>query len=84
MKHYPPSALLTATVCGALAHCPGADAQPITFERDKPLVPMAHPGLKLEVEGHTDSTGSDELNQRLSERRSDTVKTYLEDPALAL
>jgi len=38
---------------------------------------LAHPGLILEIEGHTDSTGSDELNQRLSERRASTVRTYL-------
>jgi outer membrane protein OmpA-like peptidoglycan-associated protein len=38
---------------------------------------LAHPGLVLEVEGHTDSTGSDELNQRLSEQRAETVRTYL-------
>jgi outer membrane protein OmpA-like peptidoglycan-associated protein len=35
------------------------------------------PGLTLEVEGHTDSTGSDELNQRLSEQRSASVLNYL-------
>ncbi|NOT25787.1 MAG: OmpA family protein [Acidobacteria bacterium] len=37
----------------------------------------SHPGLKLEVEGHTDSVGTDEYNQRLSERRADSVRTYL-------
>jgi outer membrane protein OmpA-like peptidoglycan-associated protein len=38
---------------------------------------LAHPGLKLEVEGHTDSTGSDELNQVLSERRAAAVRDFL-------
>lgn len=38
---------------------------------------LAHPGLKLEVEGHTDSTGSDELNQVLSERRASAVRDFL-------
>jgi outer membrane protein OmpA-like peptidoglycan-associated protein len=38
---------------------------------------VAHPGLKLEVEGHTDSVGGDEYNQRLSEQRADSVRGYL-------
>ena len=38
---------------------------------------VAHPGLRLEVEGHTDSVGSDEFNQRLSEQRAETVRGYL-------
>lgn len=38
---------------------------------------MAHPGLNLVVEGHTDSVGKDENNQVLSERRANTVKEYL-------
>src|ERR1700674_3557152 len=38
---------------------------------------LAHPGLKLEVEGHTDSVGSDEYNQRLSEQRANSVRGYL-------
>lgn len=38
---------------------------------------LAHPGLKLEVEGHTDSTGGSALNQRLSEQRADSVRTFL-------
>ena len=31
---------------------------------------LAHPGLKVEVEGHTDSVGGEEYNQRLSEQRA--------------
>jgi outer membrane protein OmpA-like peptidoglycan-associated protein len=38
---------------------------------------LAHPGLHLEVEGHTDAVGSDEYNQQLSERRADAVRSYL-------
>jgi outer membrane protein OmpA-like peptidoglycan-associated protein len=38
---------------------------------------LAHPGLSLEVEGHTDSVGTDEYNQSLSERRAESVKSYL-------
>ena len=38
---------------------------------------MAHPGLNLEIEGHTDSTGGDELNQKLSEDRAGAVRNYL-------
>jgi outer membrane protein OmpA-like peptidoglycan-associated protein len=36
-----------------------------------------HPGLRLAVEGHTDSVGGDEYNQRLSEQRGDAVRDYL-------
>lgn len=38
---------------------------------------LAHPGLSLAVEGHTDSVGSDEFNQKLSEQRGDSVRSYL-------
>ena len=37
----------------------------------------AHPGLKMEIEGHTDSVGTDEYNQNLSERRAESVRSYL-------
>ena len=43
---------------------------------------LAHPGLNLEVEGHTDSTGSDELNQKLSEQRAETTRAYLIEQGL--
>jgi outer membrane protein OmpA-like peptidoglycan-associated protein len=44
---------------------------------------LAHAGLKLEAEGHTDATGSDALNQRLSEQRAETVRAYLEAQGIA-
>lgn len=40
-------------------------------------VVLPHSGLKLEVEGHTDSVGSDEFNQQLSEKRAAAVRDYL-------
>jgi outer membrane protein OmpA-like peptidoglycan-associated protein len=44
---------------------------------------LAHPGLRLEVEGHTDSIGSDEFNQKLSENRAGAVRDYLVAQGLA-
>lgn len=38
---------------------------------------IAHPGLTLEVEGHTDNVGGDEYNQKLSEQRAKSVQDYL-------
>lgn len=42
-----------------------------------------HPGLRLEVEGHTDSVGGDEYNQRLSEQRGEAVRAYLTQAGMA-
>jgi outer membrane protein OmpA-like peptidoglycan-associated protein len=38
---------------------------------------LAYPSLKMQVEGHTDSIGSDEYNLKLSEQRAYTVRDYL-------
>jgi outer membrane protein OmpA-like peptidoglycan-associated protein len=37
---------------------------------------LAYPSLHLQVEGHTDSVGTDEYNQTLSEKRADAVRQY--------
>ncbi|MGH9470837.1 MAG: OmpA family protein [Terriglobia bacterium] len=38
---------------------------------------LAYPGVKIEVDGYTDNTGSEETNQELSEKRADAVETFL-------
>jgi outer membrane protein OmpA-like peptidoglycan-associated protein len=39
---------------------------------------LAYPGsLMLEIEGHTDSVGSDQLNNKLSQDRAEAVSSYL-------
>ena len=38
---------------------------------------LAHPGLTMQIEGHTDSVGSGEFNQRLSEQRAGSVREFL-------
>jgi outer membrane protein OmpA-like peptidoglycan-associated protein len=43
----------------------------------------SHPGLRLDVEGHTDSVGNDDYNQRLSEQRGESVRDYLTQEGMA-
>ena len=38
---------------------------------------LAHPGLTLQIEGHTDIIGGDDFNQRLSEQRAGSVLDFL-------
>jgi outer membrane protein OmpA-like peptidoglycan-associated protein len=38
---------------------------------------LAHPGLRMEAEGHADAVGTDDYNQRLSERRAQSVSAFL-------
>ncbi len=45
---------------------------------------LAHPGLRLEVEGHTDSVGGEEYNQRLSEQRAMSVRDYLVQQGISM
>ena len=53
--------------------------QPLAREKMAKVagIVSGHPGLRLDVEGHTDSVGGDEYNQRLSERRGEAVRAYL-------
>ena len=66
-------------------------ASTIAFDKDKATLKEQHPdvmkhitdvildypGRKFVVEGHTDHTGSDAVNQKLSEERAAAVKAYL-------
>jgi outer membrane protein OmpA-like peptidoglycan-associated protein len=38
---------------------------------------LSHPGLHLQLEGYTDSTGSEQFNQKLSEQRANAVRDFL-------
>jgi len=38
---------------------------------------LSHPGLKLAIEGYTDTTGTAAFNQTLSEQRANAVRDYL-------
>jgi outer membrane protein OmpA-like peptidoglycan-associated protein len=38
---------------------------------------LAYPGLKIQLEGHTDSIGTDDYNMKLSQERADSVQEYL-------
>jgi outer membrane protein OmpA-like peptidoglycan-associated protein len=43
----------------------------------------ANPSSPITVEGHTDSIGSDQYNQKLSERRANAVRQYLIEKGIA-
>jgi outer membrane protein OmpA-like peptidoglycan-associated protein len=45
---------------------------------------LAYPDLRLEIEGHTDSIGSEEFNQSLSEKRAASVRDYLADAGVPI
>ena len=38
---------------------------------------LSHPGLRLEVDGYTDSIGSEDYNLKLSDNRAEGVRSYL-------
>jgi outer membrane protein OmpA-like peptidoglycan-associated protein len=44
---------------------------------------LSHPGLRLEVDGYTDSIGSDSYNMKLSDERADAVRSYLTGQGIA-
>jgi outer membrane protein OmpA-like peptidoglycan-associated protein len=45
---------------------------------------LAYPGLKLQLEGHTDAIGSDDYNLKLSQQRADAVRDFLVEQGVAV
>ena len=60
--------------------------RPITREKLARVsgIVLAHPGLRLEAEGHTDSVGTDEFNQQLSQKRALAVRDFLVEQGISI
>jgi len=58
-----------------------ADIKKVYFDRLEKVAYFLNsfPDTEAVIEGHTDSVGSEKYNLKLSQRRSDSVKTYLTD-----
>jgi OOP family OmpA-OmpF porin len=46
------------------------------------IIMKKNPDLKVEVDGHADSTGKPEYNMTLSEKRAEAVKKYFVDQGI--
>lgn len=71
---------LVAALSGVNFETNKATLKPVAREKLSKLsgVLLGFPGeYKLEIEGHTDSTGSDAYNQRLSQSRAESVRNFL-------
>ena len=51
------------------------ESYPVLYHVSKRL--ENNPSLKIEIEGHCDSIGTVEVNQRISQQRADVVKDYM-------
>jgi len=65
---------------GILFDVDKASLKPESVQQLQHIVSLmtTYPDLNLEIQGHTDSQGSDTYNMELSEKRAQTVCTYLE------
>ncbi len=43
------------------------------------MILKENPGIKVEIGGHTDGSGSEKANLTLSEKRAQSAKKYIED-----
>jgi outer membrane protein OmpA-like peptidoglycan-associated protein len=69
---------LIANMSDVLFHSGSFELAPGARERLAKVsgIILAYPSLHLAVEGHTDSVGSDEYNQNLSQQRANSVRDY--------
>jgi outer membrane protein OmpA-like peptidoglycan-associated protein len=70
---------LIANVSDVLFETGKSSLRPLAREKLAKVagIVSGHPGLRLDVEGYTDSVSGDEYNQRLSEQRGTSVRDYL-------
>jgi outer membrane protein OmpA-like peptidoglycan-associated protein len=71
---------LIAALSGVNFETNKATLKPIAREKLSKLsgILLGYPGeYKLEIEGHTDSTGTDAYNQKLSQSRAESVRNFL-------
>jgi OmpA-OmpF porin, OOP family len=59
-----------------------ADSKELLKTRSVAIL-KANPDLRVRIDGHTDSSGSDAYNQKLSERRAEAVRKFLTDSGIA-
>ena len=57
------------------------ESYPILFDAAKTL--LKNPDMKVEIQGYCDINASVEYNKKLSQRRAETVKSYLESKGVA-
>jgi outer membrane protein OmpA-like peptidoglycan-associated protein len=78
---------LVAALSGVNFETNKATLKPIAREKLSKLsgVLLGFPGeYKLEIEGHTDSTGSDAYNQMLSQSRAESVRNFLVEQGIPM
>jgi outer membrane protein OmpA-like peptidoglycan-associated protein len=76
---------LVAALSGVNFETNKATLKPMAREKLSKLsgVLLGFPGeYKLEIEGHTDSTGSDAYNQQLSQARAESVRNFLAEQGI--
>ncbi len=62
-----------------------ADLKPVARERLAKVagILLAYPDIRVEIDGHTDNTGTLAFNQKLSEQRAESVRSYLGQQGVA-
>lgn len=78
---------LVAALSGVNFETNKATLKPIAREKLSKLsgVLLGFPGeYKLEIEGHTDSTGTDAYNQKLSQSRAESVRNFLVEQGIPM